>query len=325
MNRALAMSVGTFLMVIVVLHAQTPQRGDTVPSSPTGTAGISGVVKDHDGMPVRRATIRISGDMRLERLTVSGDDGGFAFDALPPGRFTITAEKAGYPPRSYGANQPFRAGSGVMLQDGQRIRDLELTLAKGGAIAGTVVDQRGEPLPGVPIMAWLIRTSLSGSRTLDYPRDQPVTVITDDRGMYRIFGLAPGEYTIGTSWYYSGSPEVRIPSDSEIRAAFQSTSQSGITTSPTIAAPQPQPPRFNFPPTIIPGVLDPMSASTVALGPGESRDGVDLRMQFVPMSEIVGTITSTYPEALQVRLEIGRRSPIQALNSGSVRGASTGQ
>ena len=83
--------------LFVTVHAQAPPRDVPSVPPPTGTAGLAGVVKDLDGSPVRRATVKIAGDMRLDRLTVADDEGKFAFDGLPAGRFTITALKAGYP------------------------------------------------------------------------------------------------------------------------------------------------------------------------------------------------------------------------------------
>ncbi len=159
--------------------------------------------------------------MRLNRRTVTDDAGRFQFADLPAGRFTITAAKAGYPETSYGARRPFRTGSGVMLAEGQRLTDIQLPLAKGAVLTGTVFDDRGQPMPGVPIMAWEVRSSLSGERTLDMPATGGEWVTSDDRGMYRVFGLPPGEYTIGTAWFFSGGEaDVRVPSDAEIRAAF---------------------------------------------------------------------------------------------------------
>jgi hypothetical protein len=91
---------------------------------------------------------------------------------------------------------------------------------------GTVFDELGKPMPGVPVMAWEVRTALSGERTLDFPTNFGEAVTTDDRGMYRIFGLAPGEYTVGTSWSYRGmNGDVRIPTDAEYREAFRAVAE----------------------------------------------------------------------------------------------------
>jgi protocatechuate 3,4-dioxygenase beta subunit len=291
---------------------------------PSGTGGLGGIVKDQDGNPVRRCTVTIIGDMRLERTTVADDEGRFSFTSLPSGRFTITAKKAGYPEMSYGAKRPFRTGSGVFLQDGQQVRDLALTLARGATLTGTVYDDHGQPMPGVPVMAWEIRTSLGGERTLDSPASGPDTVITDDRGMYRIYGLTPGEYTVGTTWYYSGlGYDVRVLTDAEIRAAFQAASQSAAVPGAPVTPP-PDLARHNYSAVFSPGVNDPLAAATFSVAAGEERAGVDLRMQFVPMSGIEGVVVTPNGSPAATRLSIIRRSPVQALNTTSVRFAQAG-
>ena len=65
----------------------------------TGTGVISGVVTSGGGTGarVRRARITLSGaELRGGRSTVTNDQGQFTFTALPAGRYTLTASKAGY-------------------------------------------------------------------------------------------------------------------------------------------------------------------------------------------------------------------------------------
>jgi len=325
MRRDAVVIVSVLVFAITALRAQTPPPRDAAQSiaPPAGAGGLSGAVKDNDGNPVRRSTVTITGDMRLERTTVADDDGRFSFTGLPSGRFTITAKKAGYPEMSYGAKRPFRTGSGVFLQDGQQVRDLALTLARGAALTGTVYDDRGQPMPGVPVMAWEIRTALGGERTLDYASSGPDTVITDDRGIYRVYGLPPGEYTIGTTWYYSGlGYDVRVLTDAEIRAAFQAANQSAAVPGAPVTPP-PDPPRHNYSAVFSPGVIDPLSATTFSVAAGEERTGVDLRMQFVPMSGIDVTIVSPDGNAVTAGVTIARRSAVKALNTMQVRPSQT--
>jgi len=321
MRRGAIVLVSVVAFALPALRAQTQPPRDAAQSiaPPEGTGGIGGVAKDNDGNPVRRCTVTITGDMRLERTTVADDEGRFSFTSLPSGRFTITAKKAGYPEMSYGAKRPFRAGSGVFLQDGQQVRDLALTLARGAALTGTVYDDHGQPMPGVPLMAWEIRTALGGERTLDYASSGPDTVITDDRGMYRVYGLPPGEYTVGTTWYYSGlGYDVRVLTDAEIRAAFQAANQSAAVPGAPVTPPR-DPPRHNYSAVFSPGVIDPLSAATFSVAAGEERAGVDLRMQFVPMSGIDVTIVSPDGNAVTAGVTIARRSAVKALNTMQVR------
>jgi protocatechuate 3,4-dioxygenase beta subunit len=107
-----AMVAAQSLAILAVgIQSQAPTR-DAIPAvaPPAGTGGLSGVVTDESNQPVRRASVIISGDMRLERMTVTDGDGRFEFAGLPPGRFTVTADKAGHPRMSYGAKRPYREG-----------------------------------------------------------------------------------------------------------------------------------------------------------------------------------------------------------------------
>jgi protocatechuate 3,4-dioxygenase beta subunit len=267
--------------------AQTPardQRGQPV-VVPTGAGSLGGTVLDTEKKPVARATVAIAGDMQLSRANITDAAGRFLFTDLPAGRFTVTAEKGGYPSVSYGATRPNRPGAGILLAAGQAVTDIVLTLARGAVITGTVFDEHGQPMPEVPVQAWQVRTSLTGDRSFNFVSPQELT--SDDRGMFRIFGLPPGEYTIGTSWFYSGTP-IRVPTDGEIREAFLAAARPGL---PPPAPPPPPPVHYSYGPTYAPSTGDPLSSSTLTLGPGEVREGVDLHMQLTQTAHIEGDVT----------------------------------
>lgn len=321
MTRALIVSASLVCAAVGTLYAQAPAR-DTAQAlaPPSGTGLIGGTVKDLKGEPVRRATVLLTGDMRLDRRTITNNDGHFVFGGLPSGRFTISAEKPGYPRMSYGAKRPYRNGGGVFLDEAEKVSDLTLTLSPGAVLTGVVRDEHGQPQPGVPVMAWLIRDSLGGQRTLDYALPEPVTVVSDDLGRYRTYGLPPGEYTIGTTWSYLGQGfDVRIPTEAELSAAFPPPGQAPTPVRPGSPA-MATPPRFNYAPVFTPGVTDPLSAATYSLAAGEIREGVDLQMQFAPMSRIEGVVVNPSGPPMAVGLTVTRRSPVQALNIGMVSG-----
>ena len=80
---------------------------DAQPQQPAvGTGAISGViVAEGTGTPVRRARVTLSGaEMRSPRSVITNDEGQFGFVALPAGRYTMTASKAGYVNITYGAS-----------------------------------------------------------------------------------------------------------------------------------------------------------------------------------------------------------------------------
>lgn len=292
--------------------AQAPARDSAANLlPPSGKGRISGRITEGDNVPVRRATVTIAGDMRLTRTAVTDSDGRFAVDQLPTGRFTVTATKAGHPSMSYGARQPFRTGAGVFLAEGESV-DASFQLPRGAVITGTVRDEHGNPMPDVPLMAWLVRTSLGGQRTLDFSTPDAQTFISDDRGQYRVFGLPPGEYVVGTTWYFHGlGTDARVPGAADYQAAFAPQQP---------RPPEPTPPsaaRFNYAQIFSPSSLDPLSAQAVRLAAGQEVGGVDVLMQFIQKARIEGAIVYPDGKPAPTRLMISRQSSVSALNSGT--------
>jgi len=105
--------------------------------------------------------------------------------------------RAGGPPSILIGNpQPALNGGRVMsVFDGNAPRSLDILLSGGGVVSGTIVDAAGEPLQGVAVRALQVRREheRSVARVFGWQR------VTDDRGRYRLFGLAPGSYLIVAS------------------------------------------------------------------------------------------------------------------------------
>ena len=123
------------------------------------------------------------------------DTGRFAFPDLPAGRYTITAEKPAYVKSYYGSK---RAGLGpampIALAEGQRLIDVRSPLLRGAVIEGTVFDENDVPMADAQVSVHQ-PVLLNGERKLVSPPGSQWTT-TDDRGIYRVYGLAPGEYTV---------------------------------------------------------------------------------------------------------------------------------
>jgi uncharacterized protein (DUF2141 family) len=172
-------------------------RDPTQQTQPVGTGSISGgVVLEGAGSPVRRARVTLAGaELRGQRTAMTDDQGHFAFTALPAGRFTLTASKTGYIDTAYGAKQAGRPGTPIQLADAQTIEKLSIRVPKGSVVTGIVVDEHGEPSPmtQVRVMRFVMRT---GEKTLQQSGQGGVT---DDRGIYRIYGLQPGDYIVSAT------------------------------------------------------------------------------------------------------------------------------
>ncbi|HEY7841112.1 MAG TPA: carboxypeptidase-like regulatory domain-containing protein, partial [Gammaproteobacteria bacterium] len=171
---------------------QQPARDAQTQQTP-GTGVIAGsVLTEGSGTAVRRARVTLTApELRGSRTATTTDQGSFSFGSLPPGRYTLSASKPGYVNISYGARRAGRPGTPIQLLDGQKMEKAVISLPKGAVVTGVVIDEHGEPSPGtqVRVMRAVMRT---GEKTYEQAgQDQ-----TDDRGIYRIYGLQPGDYIV---------------------------------------------------------------------------------------------------------------------------------
>jgi hypothetical protein len=177
----------------------TPPQGqprDPRAESVQGTGSISGRITAADtGLPIRRAIVSLPAQ---KRRIYTDHEGRYRFDRLPPGSYTVSAiagpYRVDYQPQSYGGyrvdgSQP--TPRPIELANGQNLESIDIALSRSGVITGTVVGSEGEPLPRMRVMALMLR---SGGAPM--PRGGGTT---DDRGMYRIFGLPSGAYVVQVS------------------------------------------------------------------------------------------------------------------------------
>jgi len=159
---------------------------------PAGTGIVSGQIREARGNTVvPDAVVSLSLGSRTLRV-VADAQGRFAFPSLPAGSFTLSAAMPGFSDGAHGRLRPGGSSQPVELTDGERVTDITIPLWPHATIAGTVVDDIGEPVIGARVRTY--RRSLVGGRVrlTSGPSDA-----TDDRGWFRIAGLDAGEYIVG--------------------------------------------------------------------------------------------------------------------------------
>nr|MBA3641592.1 carboxypeptidase regulatory-like domain-containing protein [Acidobacteriota bacterium] len=83
-----------FPVMLLSVDAAAQQPRDNQRRVSSGTATITGVVMSAESQPrpLRRVRVRISGtELEISQSTITTDDGRFAFDSLPAGRYTVSA------------------------------------------------------------------------------------------------------------------------------------------------------------------------------------------------------------------------------------------
>lgn len=220
MNRALvsAIIVAALLSVPAGLRSQdrvreARRRGET--------GSISGRVTTDGGQPISNAAITLTGAGRGGagyRAAATDDDGRFQVDDLQPGAYTVIARAPGFAVAQ--DEDDFSRGPHYRLGD-----SITITMMKGAVITGRVTTPSGEPVVAAPVRALRVRDA-EGKRV--GVQESPFNRFTDDRGIYRIYGLLPGSYVVAvavkarsvgvTNAYYADVPTYH-PSSSRETAA----------------------------------------------------------------------------------------------------------
>jgi hypothetical protein len=303
--RTLAALLASALMAVPAL-AQQPRDGAR--RLVTGDGRVWGVVTTDaaEPKPLRRARVTLNGpDLIVGRTTLTNDDGVFSFDAVPPGSYTVGAVKEGYVAVNFGAKRPARPGTAIALRRGE-VRRLDMAMPRGAAITGIVTDPDGQPAAGITVAALTWRYLGAGGERRLVPAGMTISP-SDDRGVYRIFGLPAGEYLIAAQQRDpNAGADLKMLSASDIKRALAdvrapaslSVSKTPGPIVPPRPAPAPAPApaptdpprRVAFAQIFYPGTAAVAQARRVSVNAGEERGSVDFQMDYVPAATVQGTV-----------------------------------
>jgi protocatechuate 3,4-dioxygenase beta subunit len=156
----------------------------------------------------------------------------------------------------------------VTLREDDKNSDLRVQLTPTGAISGRVTDAEGKPLEGAAV-------TVEGSPVRN-------EFFTDDKGHFRIGGLAPGKYRVrarhesGFMQTISVPPEIRADGSVEVHNAV----------------------------TYYPGVLTAKQAGKVEVKPAEETFGIDVQLVGVPFVRVSGKAVGKPPGAHQAFADV---------------------
>lgn len=280
---------------------QSPARDSM--AMPTGPAEITGTLMTDgdDPQPVRRAEVRAMGVGAAPRTAFTDAEGRFVFRALPLGRYTLEANKAGYVRSAYGSSRFDRPGTPIEVTSAERAHNLQWRMPRGSVITGRILDEFGQPAQGARVSVQQVRM-VNGERTLvTVPMVSSILgEVVDDRGVYRLFGLPAGDYVISATPRSIGTGDIRRMTDAEIQAARQAVQQPS---SPYTATPPSS--TLGFSQVYFPGVLTSTEATPIKLGNGEERGGVDFVVHLVRTAALEGRVITpggVAPESVQLML-----------------------
>jgi hypothetical protein len=230
--------------------------------------------------------------------------------SLPAGRFTAATRALGYVNSDYPPTV-------LEVRDGERPTEVRLSVWRHASLGGGVVDERGEPITGLPVSA-LQRVTSGGGLLLR----RAATGVTDDRGEYRLSQLAPGVYIVGVQSMPTTLPagiaaafNPSFDNRDANRAMVLQLIQSGFGRTygcdtcissgheghhvggfvlqrpgvPLPPAPDGRP--LGFASTYHPGTVRAQDAAVISIGSGESRTDLEFTVRLTPTVAVSGVLS----------------------------------
>jgi hypothetical protein len=187
-----AFSLIVILVCCAAVFPQTRPQSSTAPAPATteepAVGSIGGSVVNEGGQPLAgvRVFVRDFNPGGGGRTTVTDAEGNYHVDGLGPGLYLVSASFPAYVTQPTDTAWPFnhyRIGDTVRIE-----------MVRGAVITGTVTNAAGEPVIGVGVRATMVRNAKGENPR--YGNAAFLEKTTDDRGIYRLFGLPGGTYLV---------------------------------------------------------------------------------------------------------------------------------
>jgi hypothetical protein len=322
------------------LYGLSPALGAQTTAPPSGVIlgrivetdtdrGVAGAVVRLSAGPAARPAVGGSGGpsagagagVSAAPNAITNASGHFLFRDVPSGTYTITVQAAGFLPASYGQRRPDGPPRSVQVDATRPPTNVTIRVWRPGAIEGTLRDELGDPLVGAAVRA--MRRELHST---DASFAAAVATSTDDRGLFRLAPLPPGEYVV-----FAPSRTTSVPRSmaDQLANAYSGTRSnvtrdepqvlwnmkvSGTLISPegidaggavvevpflpgraTLIAPRPSTDGVMevYRTTWYPAATTLSTASVLDIGPGEARTGVDIALELTRAFRVSGRLSVT--------------------------------
>ena len=195
MSSSLVRAVTVSLVILLPslrVFAQTQVTPKTVKSlgSVSGKVTIKG--KGAPGVVVALHRSDFFNSYESTARATTDQDGNYKINNVAAGAYQVSFGAVGYVPANNISG--FR---NIAVGDGENIENVNFTLVRGGVITGKITDADGRPV--IEQAVRLFSADIPDQQQGQTQPSQPINVsFTDDRGIYRMFGLNAGRYKVAS-------------------------------------------------------------------------------------------------------------------------------
>jgi protocatechuate 3,4-dioxygenase beta subunit len=213
----------------------------------------------------------------VNKVVLTDANGRYEIADLAAGRYIVSTNKPNYVRAAYGERRPLGPAAPIDVAAGQVVTRIDFALQRTAAITGRVVDEVGDPTIGAFVVP-MRYMYVNGERRM---QSSGLGATTNDLGEYRIHGLVPGQYFVGTT--FRATNYVDDPAD---RSAYL--------------------------PTLYPGTADPSQAQRLTVQAGQTIAGINVMLLPVTGARISGVVLDVSGKPLATGGSLGamnRRMP----------------
>ncbi len=146
--------------------------------------------------------------------STTDEDGNYRITNVPPGTYDVIPASPAY--------VATEGRKSLIVGKNETVENIDIPLERGGVITGKVTDADGRPV----IEETVYLSAATSSQRAFYLRD----IRTDDRGIYRAYGVPPGKYTVSAGRDAMSSPGRRRPDGGHERTYHPSTTDAAAAT-----------------------------------------------------------------------------------------------
>lgn len=194
-------------------------------ATPAAAGSVAGRVTLGDGKPAANVGVALmpadqNSDRKAAGRASTDADGRYRITNVPAGRYRVlTLAPSFFSPEERAGNSFFNPGKVVTVGANETAEGIDLTLVRGGVITGRVTSVEGKAVVAerVTVVSADPSSPRSGAGSWVV---SPYEFETDDRGVYRVYGVPAGRYLVSVGQDRDGGTITVGPAGAQYARTF---------------------------------------------------------------------------------------------------------